>query len=343
MSAAAPRFSVIITAYNRRQFLPEAIRSALAQTVPPSEREILVVTNFEDTAADALVRENGLRSMRLDVPEPSPKLWAALAETKGELVALLDDDDVWEPDKLRIAAEYFSQHPRLGYFAHRQSLIDESGLPPPPGYRGNPEWERSQRFRGPLYHARESDSPDALARLREANPGNNSSLVVRRDLLLAVGEYLREVRFSIDSFLFYAALLSPYDLAFDGRRLTRLRQHGINMSHLPGVSYRDYFHGYHTMMDRFTASHAVMLRMATAARRSDVEALIRHDFHKFDHFRTVATGDRRRGEMIRLLLQDLGGADGVPQHLVVSESLYVVSPALARVSNYLWGQRRWRR
>ncbi len=321
----------------------EAIRSALRQTVAPSEREILVVTNFEDPTADGLIRENGLRAMRLDVPEPSPKLWAALAEARGEFVALLDDDDVWEPDKLRIAAEYFSQHPRLGYFAHRQSLIDENGRPAPPEYRGNPEWERSQRFRGPLYHARESDSGTALTRLRETNPGNNSSIVVRRDLLLAAGEYLREVLFSIDSFLFYAALISPYDLAFDGRALTRLRQHGINMSHLPELSYRDYLQGYRTMMDRFTASHAVMLRMAIAAGRPDVEALVRRDFHKFDHFRTVASGDRRRGQMIRLLLQDLGGADGVSQHLVVSESLYVLSPALARVSNYLWGQRRWRR
>ena len=43
-----PFISVIITAHNRKEFLLEAVNSALNQTLPKDEYEIIVVKNFQD-------------------------------------------------------------------------------------------------------------------------------------------------------------------------------------------------------------------------------------------------------------------------------------------------------
>lgn len=43
-----PFISVIITAYNRKEFLLEAVNSALNQTLPKDEYEIIVVRNFSE-------------------------------------------------------------------------------------------------------------------------------------------------------------------------------------------------------------------------------------------------------------------------------------------------------
>jgi len=41
-----PFISVIVTAHNRREFLLDAVNSALNQTLPKDEYEIIVVRNF---------------------------------------------------------------------------------------------------------------------------------------------------------------------------------------------------------------------------------------------------------------------------------------------------------
>ena len=53
--------SVIVTAYNRRQYLPEALRSLEVQTLSRDEFEVIVVKNFEDPVSDEIIRRNGWR------------------------------------------------------------------------------------------------------------------------------------------------------------------------------------------------------------------------------------------------------------------------------------------
>ena len=47
-----PFISVIVTAYNRKEFLLQAVSSALRQTLPREYYEVIVVKNFEDEEID---------------------------------------------------------------------------------------------------------------------------------------------------------------------------------------------------------------------------------------------------------------------------------------------------
>jgi glycosyltransferase involved in cell wall biosynthesis len=99
----APIISIITAAYQARDFIADAIRSALAQGV--ADTEILVspdeprsITDYSFLAAlDPRVR------VLADVPAPTGPGLArnrALREVRGRFVAVLDADDLWSPDYL---------------------------------------------------------------------------------------------------------------------------------------------------------------------------------------------------------------------------------------------------
>jgi len=95
------RVSGIITTYDRPAFLPEAIESALAQTLPLSE--LLVVDDCSPRDIAAITAPFGERVRYLRLPHnqgPSAARNAGVAAATGEVVAFLDDDDLWLPNKI---------------------------------------------------------------------------------------------------------------------------------------------------------------------------------------------------------------------------------------------------
>jgi Glycosyl transferase family 2. len=57
-----PYISVIVTAYNRRRYLPFALRSLEAQTLPRDRFEVIVVKNFDDKESDDIISRNAGRT-----------------------------------------------------------------------------------------------------------------------------------------------------------------------------------------------------------------------------------------------------------------------------------------
>lgn len=98
-----PKVSVIITTFNRRQFLKEAFQSVAAQDY--SDREIIIVDDgsTDNTCEDASLlparyiwKENGGISSARN---------AGLSIARGEYIGFLDVDDLWKKRKLSIQIE----------------------------------------------------------------------------------------------------------------------------------------------------------------------------------------------------------------------------------------------
>jgi glycosyltransferase involved in cell wall biosynthesis len=121
-----PLISVIVTAYNRKEFLYQAVSSALRQTLPREFYEVIVVKNFEEREIDRRLEESGVRSILSEAPEQGEHLAAALEEAKGEVLSFLDDDDVFSTGKLEAVRSAFRRE-GVVFHRNRRAFIDAGG------------------------------------------------------------------------------------------------------------------------------------------------------------------------------------------------------------------------
>lgn len=110
MSDASTTFAVVVTCYNYRDFVVEAVDSALAQTRPP--KQIVVVDDGSKDGSQDLLRERYGDDARVTLLfcENGGQLVAfqrGLVATDADVICFLDADDRWEPAHLeKIGAVY---------------------------------------------------------------------------------------------------------------------------------------------------------------------------------------------------------------------------------------------
>lgn len=120
----APYFTVLIDAYNYGHYIEEAVSSALAQGFPAEEREILVVDDgsTDDTAARLRKFGDAIRVLRKPNGGQASAFNHGFQHGQGKVIALLDADDVWLPEKLGRVYETFERNPDAGMIYHRMHL-----------------------------------------------------------------------------------------------------------------------------------------------------------------------------------------------------------------------------
>lgn len=110
-----PLVSVIIPTFNRAKLCARAIRSALAQTYSPLE-VIVVDDGSTDGTAEAIAGEFGDSIVLVRQPNGgvSAARNAGLARARGQYLAFLDSDDLWERDKVTHQVDWLEQNPDFG-------------------------------------------------------------------------------------------------------------------------------------------------------------------------------------------------------------------------------------
>src|ERR1700687_2797451 len=117
---ARPFLSVLIDTYNHEQFIEEAVTSVLAQDFPAADREVLVVDDGStDRTAEILAKfASQIRILRKPNGGQASAFNHGIPQCRGEIVAFLDGDDWWAPDKLSAVVNGFSAHPAVGLIGH---------------------------------------------------------------------------------------------------------------------------------------------------------------------------------------------------------------------------------
>lgn len=173
MSAASNlQYSVIITTYQRVDWLAEALAGVAAQTMPP--KRVVVADDGSDPSMSRQIRDLVALHGFEFVPLPHSGLPGvsraqALSRVDTEWVALCDDDDVWDVD----------------HMAHLSSLVAERVVL----ISGNARLSNSGRALRPAL-----PDPVPLIHLFPSNPIVNSGCLVRRTSLLEVGGFLATPR-----------------------------------------------------------------------------------------------------------------------------------------------------
>jgi glycosyltransferase involved in cell wall biosynthesis len=121
--------SVIIPSYNMAHYLPEAVRSALAQSYGNLEIQIIDDGSTDDTPTVVRQWEGNprVRVHRQANGGLSHARNQGIALTRGRFIALLDADDTWIPEKLSLQMPLFLRRPEVGVVYSGYQRIDERG------------------------------------------------------------------------------------------------------------------------------------------------------------------------------------------------------------------------
>jgi len=121
--------SVIVPVYNGATYLAEAIESVLAQTMRPLEI-VVVDDGSTDESGEIAQRFELVRYVRQENAGISAARNRGIKAAQGDVLALLDADDVWLPDKLRLQIAALEQADMPAYvFGHIQEFVTPE-LPP---------------------------------------------------------------------------------------------------------------------------------------------------------------------------------------------------------------------
>jgi len=126
--------SVVVATYNGEKYLLQMLQSIQAQTTKADEVIIADDASCDQTVvlAEEFIRVNALsdywrvirRNKNLGL---QTNFLYAIAETKGDLVFLADQDDVWLEKKITVMSREMAEHRELWMLACRYDLIDGEG------------------------------------------------------------------------------------------------------------------------------------------------------------------------------------------------------------------------
>ncbi|HBL16186.1 MAG TPA: hypothetical protein DD417_05340 [Elusimicrobia bacterium] len=124
-----PRLSVNLCCYNSEPFLRETLDSVFAQTF--KDYELIIVNDGSRDGTEAVIREYIAAGHPIRyIAQANAGLGAArnkaLESSSGEFIAILDHDDVWEPEKSARQMALF-ERPGVGFVGSDARYIDRDG------------------------------------------------------------------------------------------------------------------------------------------------------------------------------------------------------------------------
>ncbi|EXI87569.1 MAG: GalNAc(5)-diNAcBac-PP-undecaprenol beta-1,3-glucosyltransferase [Candidatus Accumulibacter regalis] len=186
------RVSCIIPTHNRRERLSAALASVTAQTTPVDEIVVIDDGSTDGTfeMLQAWREEVGqihFAVLRQNNRGPAAARNAGMRVASGDLIAFLDDDDVWHAGKMARQLAVFTDHPNLALLA---CSSDTLSLPGRPGLRF-------------------VDDRDLLIRNRFLTP----CVVVRRDIVVQCGGFPEGMRHCED-YALWLRIAARHNCAF---------------------------------------------------------------------------------------------------------------------------------
>lgn len=112
----SPMVSIVLTTYNRVNYLRQAIESILNQTY--QNYELIIVDNYSDYDFKKFIesfdsnkihafqnKNDGIIAINRNY---------GIKKAKGKYIAFCDDDDLWMPNKLELQVDYLESHKDIG-------------------------------------------------------------------------------------------------------------------------------------------------------------------------------------------------------------------------------------
>jgi glycosyltransferase involved in cell wall biosynthesis len=104
-----PLVSIVIPLFNGEKYIEETLKSVLNQTYP--EIEIIVVNDGSTDRGADIVKQYPVILIEQKNKGISGARNSGINAAKGDFIALLDQDDLFKPDKIELEVEFLNAHP----------------------------------------------------------------------------------------------------------------------------------------------------------------------------------------------------------------------------------------
>jgi glycosyltransferase involved in cell wall biosynthesis len=212
-----PTVSILLTCFNHIRYLPDAVAGIKSQTF--TDYEIIAIDDGSTDGSREWLTAN-LSEAQLIFNEKNLGTYAslnvALAAATGDYIAILNDDDLWAPEKLQKQLDLFGTHPEVGLVHTDGHFVDGEG----------------QRMQGsPLgFEFPRTETGHILTSLLYQNKIIASAVLVKRECFDKVGVFNPEY-FGSGDWEMWLRIAEHYQIGFVAEPLTFYRVHGENASH----------------------------------------------------------------------------------------------------------------
>ncbi|RLE30365.1 MAG: hypothetical protein DRJ61_12920 [Acidobacteria bacterium] len=222
----APRYSVLIPAYNHAEFVEEAVTSALEDG--GQQVEVIVVDDgsSDDTPAvlQSLETDDRVRVHTQENQGAHAALNRLLSLARGQFVFILNSDDAFESGRLNRLAGALEDHPGAAVACSTLRIIDDQGLQI--GIKN--AWQDLEPWPVPHPPPHLANFEDPTLALLQSNwVATTSNMAFRRSLVAENNLQFNPLRYTHDwDFLLAASAYGK--IALIEEPLVRYRVHGKN-------------------------------------------------------------------------------------------------------------------
>jgi len=214
--------SVIITAYNRKMFVKDALDSIVNQSCDLNLIEIILVTNFDLD----YIPSKPIKIIKVKKEGSIGEfLEEGIKRSNGIYIAFLDDDDLWDKNHASRIIEIFNNNPDVIFYHNRVIYINENG--------------------SIINYKRLIDSNNIILKENIVLPNNSnnikkllsngvdfnlSSISIRKSIIENKLDLLSKITTGPDSFFLWIAISLQKGIYIDDLKLTYYRIYKLNTS-----------------------------------------------------------------------------------------------------------------
>lgn len=253
---------VVIPTHLRTDFLAEALDSVAKQTLQP--QKIIVVSDVENSDAQALIKERAAAGAPVeydfwiaddDIPASGRAPISrnlAIAQSRSDWIAILDDDDSWE-------ADYLERATALAVEQNADAVVTHT------------YFDRETKEGGKAYSGNYSEHEFFIR-----NPGvNGSNVIFRRVSLWRIGGYNPAVLGSADKEVLIRLMRTQATVAVLPEKLAHHRMHSQNASTNPRRLLLS--------LQALKRAHASSIALRTRLRLFVKEMMLRYQIRKLQN------------------------------------------------------------
>ena len=124
-----PMISIVTPSYGQAGYIENTINSVLSQNYPNLEYFVQDGGSVDGTVEILKKYENQLSGWHSESDEgQSQAINRGFANTRGEIMAWLNSDDLLLPGALAVVVDYFNKHPEVDVIYGNRLLIDENDM-----------------------------------------------------------------------------------------------------------------------------------------------------------------------------------------------------------------------